>query len=50
VTDRVSENSKPDVLSIVSYLLALALLLPFAWWLKANELFGLGAWIVSLFH
>lgn len=40
----------PDALTMFSYLLAAAILMPVAWWLKSNELFGFGAWVVSLFH
>ena len=41
---------KIDVLAFVSHLIAAAILLPIAWWLKSNELFGFGDWVVSLFH
>lgn len=41
---------KPTALDFISYLLAAAILIPFGWWLKSNELFGFGAWVVGLFH
>lgn len=41
---------KADVLTLISQLIAAAILLPIAWWLKSNELFGFGDWVVSLFH
>jgi len=41
---------KPDALTLISNLIAAAILLPIAWWLKSNELFGFGDWVVSLFH
>jgi hypothetical protein len=50
----LKEPQKPlsgdDVLSLVSYLIAAAMLIPFGWWLKSHRLFGFGDWVVSLFH
>ena len=40
----------PDTLTVISYAIAAAILLPVGWWLKANGLFGFGDWVVSLFH
>jgi len=37
-----------DILSIVSYLIAAALLFPLAWWLKANYAKDVGHFILSL--
>lgn len=41
---------KPDTLTLISHLIAAAILIPIGWWLKSNELFGFGEWVVSLFH
>jgi hypothetical protein len=38
---------KPDPLAYISYLIAAAILLPLGWWLKEQELFGFGAWVMS---
>ncbi|AMS40503.1 hypothetical protein AA2016_1571 [Aminobacter aminovorans] len=45
-----SLDDKPDLLTLVSYMIAAAILLPVGWWLKENQLFGFGAWVVSWFH
>lgn len=39
---------KPDMLTTASYLIAAALLLPLAWWLKANYAADVGYFILSL--
>jgi hypothetical protein len=41
---------KPDAVSLLSYALASALLLPLGWWLKANYASELGGWILSWFY
>ena len=41
---------KPVVLSLISHLAGAAIILQIGWWLKANDLFGFGDWVVSLFH
>jgi type IV secretory pathway TrbD component len=41
---------KPDALTFFCNLIAAAIILPIGWWLKEHELFGFGAWVVSLFH
>jgi hypothetical protein len=41
---------KPDAITIVSHLIALAIVLPIGWWLRSSELFGFGEWVVGLFH
>lgn len=43
-------NDTPDAISIISYLVAAAMLIPLGWWLKSERLFGFGDWVVSLFH
>ncbi|GAA4121535.1 hypothetical protein GCM10023067_30550 [Aminobacter aganoensis] len=43
-------DEKPDLLTLVSYVIAAAILLPVGWWLKEQQLFGFGAWVVSWFH
>lgn len=37
----------PDGLTVVSYIIAAAILLPLGWWLKEN--LGLAEWLRSLF-
>ena len=44
------KSKSPDTIQIISYFIAAAIILPIAWWLKQNELFGFGDWVVSLFH
>jgi hypothetical protein len=46
----MSEPTKPDAISFISYLLAAAIIIPIGWWLKANEVFGFGAWVQSWFQ
>lgn len=47
--ESVNEQPKPiDILSIVSYLIAAALLLPLGWWLKAHYAKDVGYFILSL--
>lgn len=41
---------KPDVLTLISYMIAAALLIPVGWWLKDQRLFGFGDWVVGLFY
>lgn len=41
---------KPDIWHYVGYGLAAAILLPVGMWLKSQELFGFGDWVVSLVH
>lgn len=43
-------NQPTDALTMISYLIATAMLLPLGWWLKSERLFGFGDWVVSLFH
>ncbi|KSV83687.1 hypothetical protein N181_25260 [Sinorhizobium fredii USDA 205] len=43
-------HDKPDILTLVSNMIALAILLPLGWWLHEQRLFGFGDWVVSLFH
>lgn len=47
----MKEQPKPagvDILSLVSYLIAAAFLLPLGWWLKANYSGPVGKFILSL--
>lgn len=44
------EKEGPDGLTIVSYIIAAAILIPIGWWLKEHRLFGFGDWVVSLFY
>lgn len=39
---------KPDALTLISYLIAAAMLLPLGWWLKEN--LGLAEWMRSFFY
>lgn len=41
-------DEKPDLLTLVSYLIAAAILIPIGWWLKDN--LGLADWLRSLFY
>lgn len=41
---------KPDVISLISYGIASALLLPIGWYLKANYAEQLGGWVISWFY
>jgi hypothetical protein len=41
-------DEKPDLLTLVSYTIAAALLLPLGWWLKANHAEGIGHYVLSL--
>ena len=41
-------NERPDPLTLVSYLIAAALLLPLGWWLKNNYSGEVGYYILSL--
>lgn len=41
---------KPSALTLICNVLAAAMLIPLAWWLREQELFGFGDWVVSLFH
>ncbi len=41
---------KEDMLSLISYLIAAAIIIPIGWWLKSHELFGFGAWVMSWFQ
>ncbi len=43
-------QKEPDGLSIISYLIAAALLLPIGWWLKVNWAPGAAEWLRSLVH
>ena len=43
-------EKQPDFLTIISYLIAAAILLPVGWWLQSNRMFGLGDWVMSLLH
>lgn len=45
------ENSKgtPDALTVFSYFLAAAILIPIGWWLKANYAVTVGEWIRSFY-
>lgn len=44
----MNKDDKTDVLTLVSYLIAAAILLPVGWWLKEN--LGLADWLRSLFY
>lgn len=41
---------KPDVISLISYSIASAMLLPIGWYLKANYAEQLGGWVISWFY
>lgn len=43
-------EQKPDAISVISYLLAAAFLLPLGWWLKANYAEDIGGFIISFFY
>lgn len=49
VTDQ--NDKEPDGLSVISYLVAAAILIPIGWWLKGflHDI-GFGNWVVGLFH
>lgn len=38
----------PDILTVISYAIAAAILIPVGWWLQNN--FPLDDWLRSLFH
>lgn len=40
-------EENPDPLTIISYLIAAAILIPIGWWLKEN--LGLAEWLRSFF-
>lgn len=42
-------QTKPDFYDWIGYVLAVALLLPLAWWLKANYADSIGAAIIGFF-
>jgi hypothetical protein len=42
-------NDTPDAISIISYLVAAAMLIPLGWWLKANYASDVGGFILSFF-
>lgn len=41
-------NGKTDALTFISYLIAAAIILPVAWWLKQNYSSEVGYYILSL--
>ena len=41
-------EKSPDLLTLISYAVAAAILIPIGWWLKEN--LGLADWLRSLFH
>lgn len=41
-------TNKPDMLTLVSYLIAAAILIPIGWWLKESHAGDIGHWILSL--
>lgn len=41
-------DEKPDPLTLVSYLIAAAILLPIGWWLKTNYSGEVGYYILSM--
>jgi hypothetical protein len=43
-------HGTPSLWSVISYLIAAAILLPIGWWLKSTGLFGFGDWIDSFFQ
>lgn len=43
-------KDSPDILTLISYLIAAAILIPIGWWLKSERLFGFGDWVMSLFY
>lgn len=44
----MNDPKSPDGLTIISYLIAAAILIPIGWWLKEN--LGLADWLRSLFY
>lgn len=46
----MNQPNATDALTLVSYLIAAAILMPIAWWLKSERLFGFGDWVVSFFQ
>lgn len=41
---------EPSTLDLISYAIAAAILVPIAWYLKANYAAEIGAWVLSPFH
>lgn len=46
----LNETPKPDAISIISYFIAAAVLIPIGWWLKAHLVPELAAWSRDWFH
>lgn len=44
------DRPTPDTLTIVSYMIAAAFLLPLGWWLKASWAPSAAAWLRGLFY
>lgn len=42
------ESGKPSPISVISYLIAAAILMPVGWWLKSNYAGDVGYYILSL--
>lgn len=42
-------NDQPDAISLISYLIAAAMLIPLGMWLKANYASDVGGFILSFF-
>jgi hypothetical protein len=41
---------KDDALTLISYLIAAALLAPVGWWLQSHRMFGFGDWVMSILY